>query len=227
LHVAMCGRIALIQVDEKILQDRVNVDDVSIVEMARYNIAPGQEIVMITGENRSALSQARWGFVPHWATDEKIGYKMINARAESVAEKPSFRNAFKSRRCLIIADTFYEWKKAKGTKIPYRIGLKGFKPFAFASIWEVWKKEKKTVTSCSIITTTSNTLLEPIHDRMPVILEQKHENKWLSEKTTVDQALKLMAPYPAKKMEAYPLSSLVNSPKNNTKAILEPLLTLK
>ena len=156
--------------------------------------------------------------IPFWAKDSSIGNKLINAKAETIHEKPSFKNAFRSRRCLVLSDGFFEWKKTRD-KIPYRITLKKGEPFAMAGIWEKWNSpEGLQVRSFSIITTGPNALMEKIHDRMPVILPSREERTWLGN-TGPDELLSLLKPYPAGEMEAYPVSRLVNNPKNDTPEI--------
>jgi putative SOS response-associated peptidase YedK len=169
------------------------------------------------------MSIQRWGLVPHWAKDIKIGYKMINARSETILEKPSFRTAFKKRRCLIPADGFYEWKKEGAdnkAKQPFHFGMKDDSLFAFAGIWEQWKSPEGTVLeTCAILTTTPNELVADVHDRMPVILPPTQYELWLSaEPERVAQLQNLLVPFAADAMKRYPVSSMVNSPKNDLAA---------
>ncbi len=169
----------------------------------------------------------RWGLVPHWAKEAKIGYKMINARAEGIEEKPSFREPFRKKRCLIIADGFYEWKKVDDRKQPYRFVMKDRKPFAFAGLWETWKKGDAPLHTCTIITTTPNAVTEDVHDRMPVILKRRDYDRWLDPSNQgVDELKSLLVPYPAQEMELYAVSELVNSPKNDVADVLSPLNSL-
>ena len=168
----------------------------------------------------------RWGLVPFWAKEASIGYKMINAKSETLAEKPSFRKPFKEKRCLVLADGFYEWEKTdKKNKVPYRFVLKNRQPFAFAGLWDVWKTpEGDTLLSFTIITTRANELMERIHDRMPVILNEKDEAKWLDpEFKDTDKLSSLLQPYPSEQMVAYKVSTIVNSPKNDTPSCIEPV----
>src|SRR5690606_26418140 len=179
----VCGRYSLFT-DYAILIDRFNVEKMAVDEgeyTPSYNVAPSQQIIAIINDgHKNRLGSLRWGLIPPWAKDEKIGYKMINARSETVAEKPSFRNAFKKKRCLVVADSFYEWQRKDGEKIPMRIKLKNGEPFAFAALWESWKApDGKTVNTCSILTTEANSLMKSIHDRMPVILTKEEEEMWL------------------------------------------------
>jgi len=161
----------------------------------------------------------KWGLVPPWAKDVTIGNKMINARAETISEKPSFRNAFKKKRCIVIADSFYEWKRHEDkTKTPMRIKLKTDELFAMAGIWEGWKSpDGKTLYTCSVITTGPNELMKDIHDRMPVILKRDNEKTWLDPAIADTTRLEpLLVPFDENEMETYEVSSLVNSPKNNS-----------
>src|SRR3990172_2064564 len=167
-----------------------------------------------------------WGLVPFWAKEPSIGYKMINAKSETLSEKPSFRKPFKEKRCLVLADGFYEWEKTdKKNKVPYRFVLKNRQPFAFAGLWDVWKTpEGDTLLSFTIITTRANELMERIHDRMPVILNEKDEAKWLDpEFKDTDKLSSLLQPYPSEQMVAYKVSTIVNSPKNDTPSCIEPV----
>ena len=189
---------------------------------ARYNVAPSQDIpICRLGELGREIVQVRWGLVPFWAKDLKIGYKMINAKAETVDQKPSFRNAFKRRRCLIPADGFYEWKKLPdGTKQPYRICLADESPFSFAGLWEFNKD--LDLTSCTIITTDANEVAGAIHNRMPVILDREDYDTWVSRDTGPEDAKALLRPYEGE-MVAYPVSKAVGSPKNDSAALIEPV----
>ena len=168
----------------------------------------------------------RWGLVPFWAKEASIGYKMINAKGETITEKPSFRKPFKEKRCLVLGDGFYEWNKPdKKNKIPFRFVLKSRDPFAFAGLWDAWKTpEGEMLLSFTIITTTANELMEPIHDRMPVILHEKDEGMWLDPQLNDSEKLStLLKPYPSNEMGAYKVSTIVNSPKNDTPKCIEPI----
>lgn len=180
----MCGRYTMhTDVDKLIEQLKLNFVEIELTP--RYNIAPTQDVpVIVETEKGRSVKAFRWGLVPHWATDVSIGNKMINARAETLAEKPSFRSLIKSHRCLIPADGFYEWQKGEGkTKTPYFIHRKDEEPFAFAGLWAEWQ-EKSTDTppiqTCTIITTSANELMEPLHHRMPVILPPDAREEWLN-----------------------------------------------
>ncbi|MGA5691375.1 SOS response-associated peptidase [Cytobacillus pseudoceanisediminis] len=223
----MCGRFSLAE-DISVLQQYFDFE-ISEEISPRFNIAPSQRILTVIsdGQDRRAGTM-KWGLVPSWAKDEKIGYKMINARAEGIDEKPSFKHAFRRRRCLIISDGFYEWKKHEdGNKQPYRFIMKDKRPFAFAGLWETWKKGKQPLHTCTIITTTPNEVTEDVHDRMPVILHQDSYDLWMNPKNDDTEHLKsLLVPYPADEMDLYPVSTLVNSPKNDLAEILAPLNSL-
>ncbi|KON83523.1 hypothetical protein AF332_27635 [Sporosarcina globispora] len=222
----MCGRFSLTE-DISILQQYFNFKIAEDI-FPRYNIAPSQKILTIIsdGQNRRAGTM-KWGLVPFWGKDEKIGYKMINARAEGIDEKPSFKHAFKRRRCLIVSDGFYEWKKDEKGKQPYRFIMKDNRPFAFAGLWETWKKGEQPLHSCTIITTTPNEVTEKVHDRMPVILHRDSYDLWLNPKNDCTEHLKsLLVPYPAEAMDLYPVSTLVNSPKNDLAEVISPLNSL-
>jgi putative SOS response-associated peptidase YedK len=227
----MCGRFRLSKTDKEVMkQFGVEIDpDYS----PRYNISPSQQVrVLKLAEDSGAAAASgtvamqmhiqRWGLVPHWAKDVKIGYKMINARSETILEKPSFRTAFKKRRCLIPADGFYEWKKDGDSKAkqPFHFGMKDDSLFAFAGIWELWKSPEGTVLeTCAILTTTPNELVAEVHDRMPVILPAAQYALWLTaEAERVAQLQDLLVSHPAEEMRKYPVSSVVNSPKNDVAA---------
>ena len=213
----MCGRFALI-IDASLLADVFDVDPPRGLK-PRFNIAPTQTIPIVRAGKETAreCELVRWGLVPSWAKDEKLGARMINARGESVAEKPSFRSAVKSRRCLIPADGFYEWVKTNGGKQPHFIHFADGRPFAFAGLWERWHKgEGEPLDTCTIITTTPNDLIANLHDRMPVILPTGHFAEWLEpEPLTRERLQSLLVPHSAEGMETYPVSTYVNRPIND------------
>src|SRR3990170_2727696 len=223
----MCGRMTL-TTDKDDLQSRFGYpDDSSVLFKPRYNIAPSQDSPVVTvKEDNRVLIMMRWGLIPFWAKEASIGYKMINAKSETLTEKPSFRKPFKEKHCLVLADGFYEWEKTdKKNKVPYRFVLKNRQPFAFAGLWDVWKTpEGDTLLSFTIITTRANELMERIHDRMPVILHEKDEAKWLDpEFKDTEKLSSLLQPYPSEQMVAYKVSTIVNSPKNDTPSCIEPV----
>jgi putative SOS response-associated peptidase YedK len=185
---------------------------------ARYNIAPTQVVPVArpAGDVGRELAMLRWGLIPHWAKDIKIGYSTINARAETVATKPAFREAFKRRRCLVPATGYYEWRAEGGGKQPYHFVLGDGDPLTFAGLWERWDKGQEPVESFTIIVTAANDLAKPIHDRMPVILDPADWDAWLDvEHTSPADAQGLLKPYPAVRMRAIPVDRRVNSPKND------------
>jgi len=220
----MCGRFAL-KTPPRSIQEHFHLPE-TVNLSPRYNIAPSQEIAVVrhlTGKSFRQLDMLRWGLIPHWAKDMKIGYKMINARSETLAQKPSFRSAFKKRRCLIAADGFYEWKHSESTKQPYYAHLKDNSVFGFAGLWESWNSpEGSTVESCTIITTSPNELIGEIHDRMPVILHPEQYETWLQDSTPEQSLQQLLRPFPAEEMEASRVSSEVNNPKNDSPVCLLP-----
>jgi putative SOS response-associated peptidase YedK len=168
--------------------------------------------------------ELQWGLVPSWAKEASIGHKLINARGETVAEKPSFRKAFTHRRCLVLADGFYEWKREGTTKQPYYIRMKDHRPFAFAGLWERWEKEDPAIESCSLITIGPNAVMEPIHNRMPVILATTQYVEWLDASLHKTERLNtLLRPFPSEEMEAYPVSLLVNNPRNDQPECVLPI----
>jgi len=213
----MCGRFALI-VDASVLADVFDVDPPRELE-PRFNIAPTQTVPIVRAgkETPRECALVRWGLVPSWAKDEKIGPRMINARGETVAEKPSFRSAVKSRRCLVPADGFYEWVRTAEGKQPHFIHFSDGRPFAFAGLWERWHKgEGEPLDTCTIITTTPNDLIADLHDRMPVILPPDQFSEWLEPGPLPPERLQgLLVPHPAEGMEAYPVSTYVNKPAND------------
>jgi len=218
----MCGRYTL-KTPINVLAERFDLDDYSSSLSPSYNIAPTQEVAAIVeeGEERK-LETFRWGLIPSWSKDPSIGNKMINARAETVSEKPSFRSAFKKRRCLIVADGFYEWQKTDGGKQPFHIKMNDSSPFAFAGLWEAWDKDGEEIRSCSIITTDANDLMNEIHHRMPVILHPENYGVWIDSGFEEKEALMdLLKPYPSDEMEAYAVSRRVNKPSNNEPSVLE------
>ena len=213
----MCGRFT--QATEGEIIARVFDLAESPVLSPRYNIAPTQAVAVVRArEGGRRLDALRWGLVPSWAKDRTIGDRMINARAETLAEKPAFRSAFRARRCLIVADGFYEWQKAEGRKQPHFITFRDRRPFGFAGLWERWDGDGP-VESCTIVTTTANEVLAPIHDRMPVILDREEFALWLDPKVTDTRRVAgLLRPYAPDLLEAYPVSLLVNNPANDSPA---------
>lgn len=193
----------------------------------RYNIFPSDVVVGLVRDPGLSLAEFRWGLIPPWAKDPAIGNRMINARKETLAEKPSFRAPLRDQRCLIVADGFFEWKAEARRKVPYYIRLKSKRPFTFAGLWSDWQcPGEGMVLSCAIITGEPNALVLPIHERMPVIIPEARRGEWLDPSNhDVDGLLKILEPYPAGEMEAYPVSRIVNSPQNDVPECLEPVLT--
>jgi putative SOS response-associated peptidase YedK len=212
----MCGRYRLSSTERFL--DRFNIENE--IELApRYNIAPGQEIPVIRQHKERPVRTAslmRWGLIPYWSKDDKGAYKMINARAETVAERPAFRDAIQRHRCLIPANGFYEWQRREAGKQPFHFGMADGSLFAFAGIWDRWKSPTgDLVESCSILTTTPNVLLADIHDRMPVILPDEDYDLWLDPAfQRGDAVLEMLRPFDASAMRRYPVSIRVNSVNN-------------
>jgi putative SOS response-associated peptidase YedK len=221
----MCGRFTLASPKEAIRELFPLFDLVDL--KPRYNIAPTQPIAAVRRLPESAQPESvylRWGLIPSWAEDAKIGNRLINARAETVATKPAFRAAFRQRRCLILADGFYEWQKTGHAKQPYYIRRRDGKPFAFAGLWERFRGAEKPIESCTIVTTDANELMRPLHDRMPVILDRADFETWLAPAEQRTEMLQeLLRPCPSDILAAYPISTQVNNPRNEGPACIEPV----
>lgn len=214
----MCGRFT-VTVSHKSLQEAFPLFELPDFT-PRFNIAPTQPVLAVRHEEGKEKPQGvflRWGLVPSWADDLSIGNRLINARADGVAQKPAFRAAFKKRRCLILADGFYEWKKGpkpKDPKQPFHIRLGGGQPFAFAGLWEHWEKREEPVETCTIITTGANEAIAPLHDRMPVILERRDYARWLDPTAGDPQTLlEMLRPYRADEIETIPVTTRINNPR--------------
>lgn len=222
----MCGRFSQFSSFQK-NQQTFNIETVLFETIPNYNVAPTQEILtIIKHDNENKLEKLHWGLVPFWAKDISIGSRMINARAETVAGKPGFRNAFIKRRCLIPADGFYEWKGEKGNKQPYYVFIPSGEPFAFAGLWETWtdKYEESVYNSCTIITTAASESIREIHHRMPVILDPKFHEKWLNAEIQDPKELEIILQDGLiHDMKYYPVSTLVNSVKNNDPNCIKPI----
>ena len=213
----MCGRFSLTATEAE-LNLRFELEGGAAPYVPRYNGAPTQMMAVITSEMPNKLNSYRWGLIPPWAKDISIGNKMINARAETITEKPSFRIPLYSKRCLVPADGFYEWQQDEG-KQPFRIFIKNNPLFAMAGLWEKWKSPQgEIVNSFAVITTEANSFMKPIHNRMPVILEREIEKTWLLSKNP-DEILQLLKPYLSVEMDAYPVSKLVNSTRNQGREV--------
>lgn len=220
----MCGRFTL-TADPEVIQEAFSLASMPEGVTPRFNIAPTQPVAVIPNDGKNQMDYYLWGLIPSWAKDPAMGNRMINARSETLAEKPSFRSAFRRRRCLVLADGFYEWRKDGARKTPMYIKLSSGRPFAFAGLWESWySPDGSNILSCTIITTQPNALMEPIHNRMPVILSPEAYPLWLApgEQDTAPMSA-LLAPYPPTQMTAYPVSTLVNSPANDSPRCIAPL----
>lgn len=221
----MCGRFTL-TLDPGELQELLNLGPFIHIVQPRYNIAPSQPIPIVKDSEKREVELYRWGLVPSWADDPEIGYRMINARSETANEKPSFRAAFKRRRCLILADGFFEWRnEEKGAqKTPYLFKLKNDAPFTFAGLYEHWQApEGGELHTCTILTCPPNELVKDYHNRMPVMLGEETRWSWLEADKDEDALLDLLVPYPAEEMKCYPVSKAVNSPENDRPEVLDPV----
>lgn len=210
----MCGRISL-AVSGRTLEERF--DAAAEWVEPRYNVAPGDELAVLTDEEPDRVAGVEWGLVPEWVDDPASFGAPINARSETVAEKPTFREAYRSRPCLVLVDGFYEWRQGRGASQPYRLTASDREPFALAGVWERHPEVGRTVT---VLTTTANGLVGEIHHRMPVILDRSEERTWLTAgpETRAD----LLNPFPADRMRSYPVSKAVNDPANDSPDLLEP-----
>lgn len=221
----MCGRFTL-TVNPAEVQEAFGSYTFPQRFAPRFNIAPTQPVLVIPNDDQNTADFFVWGLIPMWAKDPSIGSRLINARAETLAEKPAFRSSLKYKRCLIFADGFYEWKSPEGKKVktPFFIHMKDRKPFAFAGLWDSWNNpDGSLVKSCTIITTEPNELTGIIHNRMPVILHPRDYGKWLdSTPQTPDRLKPLLKPFPADRMDAYPVSTLVNTPANDIPELVVP-----
>lgn len=224
----MCGRFTL-TVDPSQLQEAFPWLAIPEQMTPRFNIAPTQPIAVVPNDGRNELDFFVWGLIPFWAKEPSIGNRMINARAETLADKPSFRNAYRRRRCLVLADGFYEWKKQshmKG-KLPLYIQLETGDPFAFAGLWEIWNSpDGSEIRSCTIITTSPTEFIRSIHNRMPVILSEQHYDFWLRNEEMEPETLDpLLKPYTEKTLHAFPVSRAVNNPRNDVPECVIPVST--
>ncbi len=220
----MCGRFAQ-RSDPKRLAKEFKVAEVPDIE-TRYNIAPTQDVLAVReSEDGREMTFLKWGLIPSWAKDTSIGARLINARSETVTEKPSFRQAFKQRRCIIPADGFYEWQRTDGKKQPFFFRMRDESSFGFAGLWERWEGQgREAINSCTILTTEANEVLRPVHDRMPVILHPEEYSLWLEgNERERNLLIELLRPYPAEEMTGYPVSPLVNSPRSKGKELIEEL----
>jgi putative SOS response-associated peptidase YedK len=218
----MCGRFTQ-RADAKALARAFGVAEVPVVE-ARYNIAPTQDVLAVrAGADGCEATFLKWGLVPSWAKDTSMGARLINARSETVAEKPAFRRAFNQQRCIIPADGFYEWQRTGGRRQPFFFRLRDERAFGFAGLWERWEGEGgRVLNSCAILTTEANEVLRPVHDRMPVILHPEDYELWLDgDARKLDLIKEVMRPYPAEEMTGYPVGLSVNSPSSQGAGLIE------
>ncbi len=220
----MCGRFTLTS-PAHVIAEAFGVDPPTGFE-ARYNVCPSQAVMAVRhgrADSTRSVAFLHWGLVPHWMKEPPKDARMINARSETAAEKPAFRDAFKSKRCLVPADGFFEWRKESGGKQPYLIRLKSAEPFAIAGLWAAWRRDEgPRLESCALLTTTPNELMEPIHDRMPVLLPRESWDLWLDPEVEDGSLLQaLLRPARADLMEAFPVSKHVNSPRNDDARCLE------
>ncbi len=222
----MCGRFEIhssLEIIAKIFD--LDQDGLAADLRQNYNVAPTNDVPIVRGGEARRLSLCRWGFVPSWSKDLSTGYKMINARAESVAEKPSFRQAFARQRCLVIADGFFEWRKEGKLKRPVYVRMRSREPFGFAGLYNVWTSlEGEQVCTCTIITTSANDLLAAVHDRMPVIAARDRHTLWLDPAVSDPAELAMvLKPYPSGEMEYYDVAPKMNSPRHNSPENIAPL----
>jgi putative SOS response-associated peptidase YedK len=221
----MCGRFTLI-LEPTELQQELQLGDLPADLPPRYNVAPTQPVAVVVDPATRNVDLYRWGLIPSWAKDPSIGSKLINARSETLLEKPSFKSAFARRRCLILADGFYEWYRPTtrgGKSQPFFFRLENGKPFAFAGLWDTWHSpEGDRVNSCTIITCQANSLVGQIHERMPAILDATTLGVWLDPTSRLPGLQGLLQPYPAEKMTSWPVSSRINSPAYDSADLIEP-----
>lgn len=217
----MCGRFAQKSSAKKVSKQFKVEEMPPLVE--RYNVAPAQSVLVVREPDAREAVLLKWGLVPHWAKDPTIGNKLINARAETVTEKPSFREAFKRRRCLVPLEGFYEWARRGDSKRPFYFHMRDGEPFAVAGLWEVWEGDGDPLETCTLLTTEANGLLAGYHDRMPVILRPEDYDLWLDAGVrSAERLLPLLRPYPREEMTTYAVSLMVNSPSNDSPRCVEP-----
>lgn len=221
----MCGRFTLLAEEVEILREFGLSSPIKNYEPS-YNIAPGQNVLVIIhdGEEKRA-GYLKWGLVPSWAKDPKIGYKMINARSETADEKPSFKNLMARKRCLIVADSFYEWKKTDNSKQPKRIQLQDRRLFAFAGLWDKWQQGDEELFTCTMLTKDANDFMREIHHRMPIILPKDKEDEWITPRNIQpNRAKQFVQDINMDEMKAYDVDTYVNAAKNNDEACIAPLI---
>ena len=216
----MCGRYSFVPTES--IAARFDIQQAQLTLLPRYNVAPSQSMPVVVRNSPNRLVEMQWGLIPSWSKEPRAQFSTINARAETITKSPVFRGPFKSRRCLVPASGFYEWRQTGQGKQPYCIRLREGDLFAFAGLYDVWRDgEGNELYSYTVITTTPNDLVAPIHNRMPVILRQEDEQVWLDNEADSARLLALLVAYPADKMEAYPVSRAVNSPANEGAELLQ------
>lgn len=222
----MCGRFTLYADEDEILRS-FGLTEPILDYRPSYNIAPGQNVVAVIHDGqKKRAGHLRWGLVPSWAKDEKIGYKMINARSETAHQKPSFKQLMARKRCLIIADSFYEWTQSDQVKQPHRISVKNRRLFAFAGLWDKWEQAGKTLFTCTILTKDANDFMRPIHHRMPIILPKEKEEEWI--RPEVKQPIEMkefLDQITSEALSAYPVDTYVNKASNNDERCIQPLVS--
>jgi putative SOS response-associated peptidase YedK len=222
----MCGRFTItVSIEELMLRYYID-QKTNRYHTPRYNVAPTQMVLAVINDGeRNRIGELQWGLVPSWANDQKIGYKMINARSETLLEKASFKNLINRKRCILPADGFFEWKKQNGKKQPMRITMKDKNIFSMAGLYDTWQSEDgKKINTCTIITTQPNQLMKDIHDRMPVILKEEDEEVWLNRNNTnIEELMSLLQPFPEDLMYAYPVSPIVGNVRNDTPECVEEI----
>lgn len=221
----MCGRFTLLA-DAKEIKEAFNISHPLENYKPSYNIAPGQQVLAIIHDGyEKRAGYLRWGLVPSWAKDEKIGYKMINARSETAHEKPSFKHLMAQKRCLIVADSFYEWKQNSKNKVPHRIQLKNRRLFVFAGLWDKWIQGETTLFTCTLLTKQANRFMKDIHHRMPIILPKDKENEWIQpEKWLPYEAKQFLDRIQDEEFSTYPVSTYVNKASNNDMKCIESIV---
>lgn len=219
----MCGRFTL-TADGAVVQKEFGLPDMPFDYRPRYNVAPMQDVLAVIHDGRTPRAGwMRWGLVPAWADEPSIGARMINARSESVDDRTAFRDAFERRRCVIVADGFYEWRRVGSIKIPMRVRLRSERVFAFAGLWERWSRHgADPLVTCTILTTTPASAIASIHDRMPVILDAAAREQWLDRDADPETLKALLRPYDDEELDAYSVSPLVNRVENDSAACIEP-----
>ncbi len=220
----MCGRSSLHDAPVGILE-KFSLPTVLPGFVPRYNIAPTQQqwTLALDPDGNPAVTPRRWGLIPSWASDPSIGNRMINARADTLAEKPAFRDALRDRRCLILADGYYEWTGTGKSRVPVFFHMKGHEPFVMAGLWETWGSGDQMVETCTVITTDASQQVSRFHHRMPALLTIDQAMTWLDQSTSIRTALSLLAPCESSDLESHEVSKLVNSPANDTRECIEPV----